>query len=109
MNPEDLITAKEAGEILGQSRDNVLRLGRIGKIPISDKVGFNRSKLFKRSDVTNFLNSEQTISRRTELSASIVTEIVYRVKSGESMSALAKEFKTSTKEVYKHVLKSYKK
>jgi len=109
MNSEDLITTKEVAEISGYNVSYITQLVRKNKLKPEKVVDNKGSMVFKRSDITAFFTSYQGFNRKPPLNTDTVAEIVSRVKNGETISAVAKEFKINTNEVYKHVLKSYKK
>ena len=113
MNPEDLITFKEASVILDCTPQNIHRIVKAGKLTTVEEFSPNgqssSTTFLKRSDVMDYLESVGIYRGNKPFDAVKVAEIVSRVKNGETMSAVAKEFKISTNEVYKHVLKSYKK
>jgi hypothetical protein len=107
MDLEDLITFKEASVILGCSPQNVHRIVKTGKLTIAGQS--SSTTFLKRSDVMNYLDSVGIYRGKSPLSAVTVAEIVQRVKNGETMSAVAKEFKISTNKVYGYCLEDYKK
>jgi hypothetical protein len=107
MDLEDLITFKEASIILNCTPQNVHRIVKAGKLTIAEQS--SSTSFLKRSDVMNYLDSVGIYRGKSPLNAVTVAEIVQKVKDGETMSAVAKEFKTSTNRVYKYCLESYKK
>lgn len=113
MDSEDLITIKEASVILDCTPQNVHRIVKAGKLTIAGEFspgGQSSSITFlKRSDVMHYLESVGIYRGKKPFDAVTVAEIVQRVKNGETMSAVAKEFKISTEKVYQYCLKSYKK
>lgn len=63
-HPDDLLTATQAGDILGRSYRTVLRLADDGLLPIAHKLpGVNGAHLFRRGDV------ERLAAERNEQSA----------------------------------------
>lgn len=50
--PDGLITAREAAEILGKSKETVLRMSKDGRLPVAHTVsGYNGHRLFDRTVV----------------------------------------------------------
>lgn len=53
----DLLTAPEAGAIIGRSGRTVIRMAEAGKLPVAQKLpGVNGAYLFRRSDVEALLS-----------------------------------------------------
>jgi predicted DNA-binding transcriptional regulator AlpA len=51
-HPDDILTASDAGHVLGCTRDNVLRLVKRGVLPVALRTASKRPiNLFRRSDV----------------------------------------------------------